>query len=343
MRFGVILNPNAGTAQRISDLILRLPGGQACRLFPLGGRGQVAAAVADALASGVERLVVAGGDGTVHQVVEALAPGFPAIELAILPLGTGNDLARSLGLADGVEQAIDAALGGEAVAVDAVRLSTSDHESWFVNVANGGFGGRVASDLSAEDKRRWGPLAYWMSSITMLAHPTAYQVRLTVDDEEHRLSVSGLAVANGRFVGGGFPVAPNARLDDGLLDVTAVDALPAFELMATGVDFALGRDHHTDQVHSFRGRTVRVRSDPDMPFSIDGEPSRRYDATFEVEPGALRVVPGPHPPALGPWGERTSGWRYELEPPPWDADRESPAGPEVRPRGPTPGAAGGRR
>ncbi|HVS14016.1 MAG TPA: diacylglycerol kinase family protein [Thermoanaerobaculia bacterium] len=339
MRFGVILNPNAGTAQRISELILRLPAGQATRLFPLGERDQVPAALADALEAGIERLVIAGGDGTVHQVVEALAPGFPPIELAILPLGTGNDLARSLGLADGLEEAIDAALGGEAVAVDAVRLTAAERQSWFVNVANGGFGGRVAGDLSGDDKRRWGPLAYWMSTIATLVHPTAYEVELTVDDERHQLAACGVAVANGRFVGGGFPVAPTARLDDGLLDVTTVDVLPAVELMAAGVDFALGRDPHADQVRTFRGKRIQVHSEPDMPFSIDGEPSWRHDATFEVVPGALRMVPGPHPPALGRWGERASGWRYEMEPPATDVGGKTPAGDAD----PASGDASGRR
>jgi len=299
MRLAIVFNARASSAAGVSELILRLPGGSPCLLFPLADPGDVSAAIADALAAKVDRLVVAGGDGTVHQVVQALAPDFPPIELAILPLGTGNDFARSLGVDEGLEQGVETALNGPALPVDLIRMRTEEGESWLVNVANGGFGGRVATDLSSAEKGRWGALAYWMSSIAALTNPVAYEVELTVDDERHELSVCGVAIANGRFVGGGFPVAPGALLDDGLIDVTTVDVLPTFDLMAVGVDFALGRDRPDERVHHYRGRTVRMLSNPELPFSIDGETSQPWVASFEAVQGVLRIATGPNPPAFG--------------------------------------------
>ena len=313
MHLAILFNPNAVIAAGMGELVQRLPGGSPCRLYPLTEPLHLAEAIARALDEGVDRLVVAGGDGTVNQVVAALAPDFPAVEVAILPLGTGNDFARSLGIEKDVEQAVEAVLGGEAVAVDVVRMTTPERESWLVNVANGGFGGRVASDLSNQDKGRWGPLAYWMSSISALTQVVAYEVELTVDGERHEVTASGLAVANGRFVGGGFPVAPTARLDDGLIDVTVVDVLPTFDLMAVGVDFALGRDQQHDRVHTYRGGEIRIHSNPSLPFSVDGEPTQTFDATFEAVRGALHVVHGPNPPAIGSRGERATGWRYDVD------------------------------
>ena len=113
-----------------------------------------------------------------------------------------------------------------------------------------------------------------------------------------RLRLSGVAVANGRFVGGGFPIAPYALLNNGFMDVTTVPVLPTIELMAAGMNFLLTRDHRNDRVRTYRVKRLHLVSEPPMPFSVDGEPIRPFDATFEVMPAALRIVTGVAPPAL---------------------------------------------
>jgi len=123
-------------------------------------------------------------------------------------------------------------------------------------VANGGFGGRVAADLRVDDKQRWGAMAYWMTSVLELTQLTPFDLEIVLDGQRHACGEAlGLAIANGRFVGGGFPIAPNATLDDGLLDAQRLMAeyvwiaLPlasyAVALVASWIKFRVWPSYHT--------------------------------------------------------------------------------------------------
>ena len=105
-------------------------------------------------------------------------------------------------------------------------------------------------------------------------------------------------VTNGIYVGGGFAIAPSAKLDDGLLNITAIPVLPVLELLAEGLNFALSGTLYPSSLLTFQARRVHVQSTPNMPFSFDGEPSLHVDAVFEVLPQALRIVTGEHPPGI---------------------------------------------
>jgi diacylglycerol kinase family enzyme len=133
-------------------------------------------------------------------------------------------------------------------------------------------------------------MAYWLTAFSKLSELQESRVQLELDSETIDITTYGLAVANGKYVGGGFPVAPIARLDDGLLDVTAVPILPTIELLASGVDFILGRHHAADRVRTMRSSRVRVIAEPRLIYSFDGESIRGVDATFEIVPGAMRIV-----------------------------------------------------
>lgn len=298
MRICLAFNPRAGTAGRIKDFLMHLEGEDRWELRLLNSQ-DATISLADEIKGGVfERVVLGGGDGSISQLVRALGPEFPPIDIALLPFGTGNDLARSLGIdQENLDVAFERAVSAAARPIDAVRMESEHGTTWFVNVANGGFGGSVASELRAEDKRRWGPLAYWMGSVSAIARPETYEIELTLDDQPPVSSrVLGVAVANGRFVGHGFPVARDALLDNGLLEVTTVPVLPTVELLAAGVDYVLrrelDRDRQRDRVRTYQARSVVVKSVPDMAYSIDGEAVEEFSARFEVEPGVLRLVPG---------------------------------------------------
>lgn len=295
MRVCLIFNPQAGSAERVKDFIFRLPPEHRCEVRPCAAGCDPADIAREIADESFDRLVVAGGDGTVSRVVNGLAPEF-AIEVAILPFGTGNDLARSLGLvAEDIHKACDAAFGSQVVEIDVVQVTVGDKVTHCINVANGGMGGRVAIDVAGEDKQRWGPLAYWMTSISQLVNLTQYKVRVDLDHQTVEREAYGIAVANGRFVGGGFPMAPRAAVNDGLLDITLVPVLPMLELMAAGLNFTLGREQQADRVEHYQARHVEVRSNPPLPFSIDGETTESVDAVFEIIPRALRVVVGDNP------------------------------------------------
>lgn len=300
MKTRMIYNAHSGMADHIKDFLALLDTDRRCELCAARHPEDVRRIAREAADDGIDRLIVAGGDGTIHQAVNGLAPEFGTIELAILPFGTGNDLARSLGLL-----AEDMALLSQRIfeapshAIDVGRISSGGSQLHFINVANGGIGGRVAIDIAQEDKRRWGAMAYWLSSVTRLIDMQVFDIELQIDDSHIVIeSAYGVAVANGRFVGGGFAIAPTARLDDGLLDITVIPAMPTVELMAAGLNFTLGRNTPADPIRSYYGRRIDIRAIPDMPFSIDGEAVQRLESTFEVLPQALRVVAGLSPPGL---------------------------------------------
>ncbi|REJ81122.1 MAG: diacylglycerol kinase family lipid kinase [Acidobacteria bacterium] len=298
MRVCLVFNPSAGTAERVKDFLVHLTGKDRWEIR-VPSDDAALRELADEIREGeYDRVAVGGGDGSINRIVQALAPDFPETPISVLPFGTGNDLARSLGYsANEMEEALRCTLEGATVRIDVVRWHGGDEDGWCVNVANGGFGGRVARDVTSDDKGRWGQLAYWTTGLGAVVEADGYEVRLEIDGETTDERVAGLAVANGRYVGGGFPIAREALLDDGLLHVTAVRALPRLELLATGMNYLLGRNG-SDEVRTYTGRSVSVTSVPDLPFSIDGEAVQEFDAHFEVLERVLHVVRGPGEAAL---------------------------------------------
>ncbi len=285
----IVYNARAGAGEAWEELVRQLAGLRNLTLFPVDRPGAARELTRQALAQGYERVIAAGGDGTVSQVVNGLGPHFDRAELGIVPLGTGNDLARTLGIPlDDPEAALEIALANRVTAIDVMHVSGTSPE-YCVNAATGGIGAKVAADVEAHDKVRWGAFAYWLTAVTKLIEMPEYHVQLELDDLTHNLDVYGIVIANGIFVGGGFPIAPNASIQDGLLDVTIIPILPTLELLAAGLNFTFGR-HYADRVASFRSRRVHITTTPEMHFSVDGEPTRTLDTTFEALPSALRVA-----------------------------------------------------
>lgn len=296
----IILNASAGAALGMQDQIRRLAKRMRCGLRLTKAPGDAKRQARKALESGAERIIVAGGDGTLSQVINGLAPDFAQVELAVVPLGTGNDFARSLDIPTGsIETTMSLATTGVAQPIDLVRLEDGV-TSYLVNAAMGGFCGKVAADLDRADKVRWGAFAYWITAIRELASLQELQIELNLDGQTQPWDVYGLAIANGRYVGGGFPIAPTAFLNDGLLEVTLMRVLPATELMAAGLDYMLGIANETNRVPTLRGRRLSFTAKSEIPFSIDGEPKQEAAVTFEVLPRVLRVVTGHAPLCLAP-------------------------------------------
>ncbi len=298
MKTIAIVNQKSGIAVRWGSTIERLARQSGCQLIRVDTVNELRDSVWRIVNDDCDRLIIGGGDGSISCALNTLAPEFSRTELAILPLGTGNDLARSLGInTDDCEIAWRQVTESQTVALDVVRVLNGT-ETYFMNAANGGLGGKVAADVNSDDKRRWGPFAYWMTAVSWLVELPEFQIQLELDQETVDLKSHGLAIANGRFIGGGFPIAPTAWLNDGLLDITAIPVLPTLELLAAGLDFRLGRNHREVGVQTYRSRRVRVRGVPEIPFSVDGEPTKTLEAVFEVLPRAVRFAIGDSPVAV---------------------------------------------
>jgi diacylglycerol kinase (ATP) len=288
----VIVNPKAGSITDL-DLVLKQIG----RLKPAyirvtKKRGTARAFAADAIRKGCDMVVAAGGDGTLNEVVNGVARRAAKVRVALLPLGTGNDFARCLRLPSDLEENIEIIKAGKTTAIDLVRVR-SDRIRYFVNVSAGGFSGDVHGKLTPAIKRTWGPLAYLRSAAAALPNLHAYRATITLPRREI-LSVDlyNVIIANGRFVAGGFPIAPQADPSDGLLDVILIPKRSGPEMALLAARIVLGKHLKSDTIIFRRVRRVSIRSRPGMWFNVDGELVGNQPAVFEVVPRALQFVVG---------------------------------------------------
>ena len=231
-------------------------------------------------------LVVGGGDGTVSCAAARVA-GTRTV-LVVLPLGTANDFARTLEIPTDVEAAVRAVLAGEVVDVDLGRVN--GHA--FVNVASLGLSVAVTQRLTPSLKRRLGPVAYPVATLAAFRGHRGFSARLELDGHE-TLELDDLlqvAVGNGRHYGGGNTVAPNASLDDHLLDVYAIERGRLADHVSIARLLRSGRFVEHERVRHLTTRRVRVITDETLPVNLDGEIATTTPAEFTVERNAVRVA-----------------------------------------------------
>jgi diacylglycerol kinase (ATP) len=286
----IILNPAAGKARDVEDVVARLsrvPNGEIRISSKPGSAARFASA---ALRKGFDLVVAAGGDGTLNEVVNGIGENLGDARLGLIPLGTGNDFARTIGVPDDIEAAIDLIVIGETREVDLVRV-TSDEVRYFVNVSAGGFSGLVNEKLTPEMKKTWGPLAYLRGAAAALSELRAYRTTLALNNSESlTLDLYNVVVANGRYVAGGTLIAPEASIDDGLLDIVLIPQRSAPELALLAAQVALGTHLTSDAIVFRRAAQLTVNSKPGMWFNVDGELVGNEPARFEILPRALRFI-----------------------------------------------------
>lgn len=288
MRICVILNPVAGAVKNADSIRQRLERAGFERFCVSEQPGDAEKFASEA--SDFDVVVSAGGDGTLNEVVNGIARGGCNAALGVLPLGTGNDFARTLGVPNELEAAINQITGGRIREIDLVRV-TSDQVRYFVNVSSGGFSGVVDEKLTPEMKRTWGPLAYLRSAAAAFPELRGYTTRLALDDQEaQELDLYNVVVANGRYVAGGIPIAPEADITDQLLDILLIPERGAADLAILAAQILVGKHLSSDAIMFRRAKKISISSRPGMWFNVDGELIGNQPATFELLPGALRCV-----------------------------------------------------
>jgi diacylglycerol kinase (ATP) len=293
-RTRLIINPVAGRDTAPDHLPgindrLRSTLGDVDIVMTVGG-GDAERAAHQAAVDGYGRVVVVGGDGTLNEALNGVSAAGRLDEMVfgIVPLGTGNDFASALGIAD-VAQATEVVLHGQPIRVD---LGALDGRV-FVNSSAGGFVAEVSGALTPELKTLAGRFAFVLAGAGVLLDfdpvPTAVILEgAPAPDLSSALQM--FVVCNGPTIGGGRPIAPMARLDDGLLDVVLVRASSTPEFVALLGRIAAG-EHTDDPLVSYRrmrsmelafARTIRVNT--------DGEVLERQRCVYTVLPGALTVM-----------------------------------------------------
>lgn len=295
------MNPTARRASRHRDLLEEMADEPGTELRETAGPGDASDLARRAREEGVSEIVSAGGDGTLNEVVNGLAPlgeaggggGEPAPVPAVglIPLGTGNDAARSLGVPLEPGEARAALEECSPRSVDVGRV-TGGRESYFVNSVIGGVGGLVERRMSGRLKRWLGAYSYRVAAVSALRHLPRHRVTVEWKDggQSLRAAAYSVIVANGRSAGGGIPVAPGARVDDGLLDLVVVECGPARRIPGLVWTVLHGGHLEREDVRWVRGESFAVRARPPVWVSLDGEVFGDEALTVEVVPDALRVL-----------------------------------------------------
>lgn len=240
----------------------------------------------------VDFFIVGGGDGTISAAAEAIyKAGKP---LAILPLGTANDLARSVGIPPNVENACRIIAGNRKRRIDLGMVNGQ----FFFNVAHIGLGVHITYELTPEIKKKWGVFSYLHAFFRALSRKQTFRLYLQVDDHNYRMRSIHVAVGNGRFYGGGNVVDERARIDSGELYLYSLKPQSAWELLTLAPLLRGGKQRLVKRTFTAIGKQIRITTTRPREIHADGEPAGYTPAVFEVVPGALELFVAEEGPAL---------------------------------------------
>lgn len=251
--------------------------------------------VKEAVNEGIRRIVVAGGDGTVNEAVTALnqidANARP--ELAIIPMGTANDFATATKIPTTIRESIELAVNGDAVAVDSVQAN----DRYFMNIAAAGFGAEITAETPVELKNFLGGGAYTLTGLVKALGFKPYDGSLTIEQGSYQGEILVGAFCNSRLAGGGQELAPNALIDDGLMDITLVHPFLPHELPQV-IDEIQNPTETGQFVKHTQASWLEIDFPKTLPLNLDGEPYRSNKIRFDVKPQSIRLVLPSHCPCL---------------------------------------------
>jgi diacylglycerol kinase (ATP) len=255
--------------------------------------GHLTALAEQAVRDGAARLVVVGGDGSVQEVANGVAEA-NGVEIALIPRGTGWDFSRTFDIPRDLERAVDVALNGEVREIDvglvAYRTwSGAEARSYFANVASAGISGAIAKRANETSKALGGKISYYWATLAVFAGWRTGEMRISVDDEIRGGKMIDALVANGRYLGGGMMMLPEAEPDDALFDVLLLGDITKRDLLVTLPKSYRGKHLPHPRAEVLRGRVVSVDADEPLPIQLDGEQPGTTPARFEIVPRALRL------------------------------------------------------
>ncbi len=306
MRTAAIVNPHSAAGKtgrrwrEVESLLASRLGPVHVRMTERAGQGTEAARAL--LLDGFERIIAVGGDGTCNEVangfLEGDVPVRPEACLGLLPLGTGGDLQRSLGIPKDLPAAVEVLARATGRTIDMGKIS---YRSWggsvqsryFVNLTSFGMGGEVAAGSRNLFSRLNGKLAFLFSTLRVFVRYRPKRVTLAMAGAAPLTSqILNVAVGNGPYHGGGMYVCPLAQMDDGMLEITVIDHLGWLTLLRDLPVLYSGKIYSHPKVRHFRTTQIRAEAAGGEPAAIevDGEPVGTLPAEVSILPGCLRVL-----------------------------------------------------
>lgn len=285
MKVMVIFNPRAGTGKRrdIARLAMQYFPGTETVVEETASRGHAFSLAREAVREGCGLVLAAGGDGTVNEAARGLEGSSAA--LAIIPCGSGNGLARHLGIPQNIAKAMRLAAAGNVKIIDALDVNGVR----FFNVAGVGFDGFVAREFASRRKR--GLMAYAsviMKNISSFP-PTEYE--LLLDGKPMRVKARLIAIANSRQYGNNFVIAPHASVTDGFMDVCMVESMRELIGLRPAMNYLAGGSYRIRKISTVKAQTLEVNSREKLQLHVDGEPlEMEGPLRFTVHRAALAVI-----------------------------------------------------
>ncbi|MFF9868838.1 diacylglycerol/lipid kinase family protein [Streptomyces sp. NPDC013953] len=290
-QFTAVVNPAAGSSSGTAALL------PVARLLREAGAGletrysrslDHARELARQAAAQGHVVLAVGGDGMAGAVGGVLS-GTDAV-LGLVPSGRGNDFARALGLPGEPAALAELLLRGTPRAVDTIEVESAVHARTAVLGSVYAGVDAVANRYANRSRLLRGAASYYAGGARAVAgwRPAAY--RITIDGTTHERSGYTVVAANSGFYGFGRRIAPDARVDDGLLDVVVVRHAPKRLFFALMNELKTGAHMRRPQVEVLRGEEIRIEADRDLPYGADGEVDATLPVTLRVRPGALKVL-----------------------------------------------------
>ena len=292
----VVWNPKSRSGSQHLELKRTIKATPGVRVIEAASSDEVRKRIEQFSSEGLKRVVAAGGDGTVSAVVsDIVAAGLRNVAFAVLPLGTGNDFARSLGMPLVPEEAWSVCMTGNIRPIDVMKVTAVDKSWTAANMVTGGNTGRYTGIISDDDKKTWGPFCYLGGVINVLSTLEVFDMEYRIDGEDWRKeAVLNFFIANGKTSGGGLVVAPDASLTDGHFDVVVIRDGTAVGLASLAVNYAVSRFLEHELVHHAKARRIEFRSQKPVALSIDGDAIEEHrEWQIECMAGQLLAVFAP--------------------------------------------------
>ena len=285
MDLRLIINGKKAADEQLRDAIGQFRTSQPLAVRVTYEGGDIERFINEAVAEGVKRVVVAGGDGTVNALMKLEKS--QRLELAILPMGTANDFATAANIPHGYLPALKLAADGQPHAIDTVEVD----KRYFVNVASAGFGAKITATTPPALKNLLGGGAYTLAGLVQALSFVPYSGELTLPDGERTSGdIIAAAVCNGRQAGGGQSLAPHAYINDGLVDLVAFTSFAISDVPAVIEELSNYPNSSQQWVKRFQVPWLEWQTQTEMPINLDGEPITSKQQRFEVHAGALNLV-----------------------------------------------------
>ena len=290
----IIVNPTAGSGRAgmlvpwIGERLARRPD---VPVHVTKHPGEAEELSARAAADGRDRIVAVGGDGTIQEVVNGALAGGSRPSIGIVPVGAGNDLARSLSLPADPAEAWTVAIGRITREIDvAVATNGEGRRRWFASAGGVGFDAQVAAAMSARRGWQSGRAGYLLTTLAELRRFQNRRLRIVLDGEPLECRALLVAIANGPYYGGGMRIAPDAAPDDGWLDLCVVGDVSRLTAIRELPNLYRGTHVRNPAVSVHRARRVEITGQGTTHAHLDGEPFGTLPLNVEVRSGSLEVA-----------------------------------------------------